>query len=154
MKKTAFGFLFLLFACHHPKADVNDIIKTDKEFSAMCIEKGMSEAFMKYAADDVIKMRPHEFPIMGKQELKKMFDAHASDGDLKFDWQPVKADIASSGDLGYTFGNWKIFIKGNSAAPDTTLYGNYVSIWKKQNDGTWKYELDGGNSTPAPDATN
>ncbi len=150
MKKIIIGSAILFSACSSPKSDVNEILNVDKEFSAMCMEKGMSEAFMKFAADDVVKMRPQEYPIMNRQDLQKMFDEHKSDGDLKFNWEPIKADIAASGDLGYTFGNWKIFVKGDGVMNDTTIYGNYISIWKKQKDGTWKYELDGGNVTPKP----
>jgi hypothetical protein len=29
-------------------------------------------------------------------------------------------------------------------------YGNYMSVWKKQDDGSWKFVLDGGNTTPPP----
>ncbi len=117
----------------------------------MCMDKGMQEAFIKYAADDVVKLRPGEAPIMNKPDLEKMFAEHAQDGVLKFQWTPVKADIAASGDLGYTFGNWSIFVKSDGTTRDTTIYGNYISIWKKQKDGSWKYVLDGGNSTPAPE---
>ncbi len=148
MKNLGWAVVVLFTVACSKKSDVNDILKIDKEFSAMCLEQGMETAFMTYAADDVIKMRPQEFPVMNKQELKRMFDEHAGDGNLKFGWEPVKADISSSGDLGYTFGNWKIFIPGDSLNNDTTLYGNYISIWKKQNDGSWKFVLDGGNATP------
>ncbi|MCW3082736.1 MAG: hypothetical protein JWP12_102 [Bacteroidetes bacterium] len=117
----------------------------------MCMDKGMQEAFIKYAADDVVKLRPGEAPIMNKPDLEKMFAEHAQDGVLKFQWTPVKADIAASGDLGYTFGNWSIFVPSDGTTRDTTIYGNYISIWKKQTDGSWKYVLDGGNSTPAPE---
>ncbi len=151
MKKIIAGSLILMFACNPPKADVNEILKTDKAFSAMCMEKGMSVAFMNYAAEDVVKMRPQEYPIMNKKDLQKMFDDHKNDGDLKFKWEPVKGDISSSGDLGYTFGNWQIVIKGGPTSKDTTVYGNYISIWKKEADGSWKYVLDGGNVTPKPE---
>jgi ketosteroid isomerase-like protein len=151
MKKLSVAVIVLLFACNQPKADVSEILKVDKAFSDMCMDKGMSVAFMNYAADDVVKMRPQEHPIMNKQDLKSMFDVHKNDGDLKFQWKAVKGDISSSGDLGYTFGNWEIFIKGGPTAKDTTIYGNYISIWKKQKDGSWKYELDGGNVTPKPE---
>lgn len=143
-----------MLACNSSRSsqkDLNDVLKTDREFSKMCLEKGMPEAFLLYAADDVIKMQPNDFPVMGKAELKNMFDSHAADGILKFGWEPVKSDISASGDLAYTFGNWKIFVEGDSLRNDTTIYGNYISIWKKQNDGTWKYVLDGGNTTPAPE---
>src|SRR3954470_11206754 len=132
MKKIICCLLLPFIACTSaPKADVNDILKTDKEFSALCLQEGMTVAFLKYAADDVVKMRPEEFPVMNKKELEKMFEDHKNDGVLKFSWEPLKADIAASGDLGYTFGNWKIFVKGDGAARDTTVYGNYISIWKK-----------------------
>jgi ketosteroid isomerase-like protein len=57
-------------------------------------------------------------------------------------WQPFKAE--ASGDLGYTIGNWKYQTK------DTIMYGNYCTIWKRQQDGNWKFVFDGGNNTPKP----
>ncbi len=148
MKKIACLSIVLFMACSSHKSDVNDILKVDQQFSAMCKEKGMVEAFTYFAADDVIKMQPQEFPIMNKVELKRMFKEHSVDGVLKFGWEPVKADISISGDLGYTFGNWKILVVGDPIMHDTIFYGNYVSIWKKQPNGDWKYVLDGGNATP------
>lgn len=61
------------------------------------------------------------------------------------EWYPVKVEVSKSADLGYTFGNW-IFtnVKGEKE------YGNYMTVWKKQKDGSWKYVIDGGNSTPEP----
>jgi len=152
MKKTIVLLLLPFFACNPPKADVKEILKADKEFSDMCMDKGMPEAFVHFAADDVVKLQPQDHPVMNKPELEQMFAEHASDGILRFEWKPVKADIAASGDLGYTFGNWTIFVKGDATTKDTTIYGNYVSIWKKQKDGSWKYVLDSGNATPPPDA--
>jgi ketosteroid isomerase-like protein len=31
---------------------------------------------------------------------------------------------------------------------DTTMYGDYVTVWQKQADGSWKYVADTGNDTP------
>lgn len=149
--KKIIAFVFIpLLACTTPKADVQQIIDADKAFSTMCMEKGMAEAFTAFAADDVVKLRPGELPVMNKKELEQMFAEHANDGVLKFKWEPVKADIAASGDLGYTFGNWQIHIAGDAITQDTTIYGNYVSVWKKQDDGKWKYVIDAGNETPKP----
>jgi len=62
-------------------------------------------------------------------------------------WTPIKADMAASGDLGYTFGNY-IFTAKNKEGKFVTTYGKYTSIWKKQKDGHWKVVLDMGNSGP------
>ncbi len=56
-------------------------------------------------------------------------------------WKPKGANVAASGDLGYTYGVYEI----HTSAQDTVLYGTYVSIWKKQQNGKWKFVLDSGN---------
>ena len=42
------------------------------------------------------------------------------------------------------------------AAPDATMmpvnHGKYCSVWKKQPDGSWKWVVDIGNSSPGPPA--
>src|SRR5690349_20881860 len=105
----------------------------------------MATAFIQYAADEVIKPNPNRQPIVGKEALVKFFEGAKQDFELT--WEPLKADV--DGSIGYTFGNW--FLKTKTPdLRDTTLYGNYVSIWKKQGDGTWKYVLDTGNPTHGP----
>ena len=119
------------------------LIKTDQDFSQMCSDKGMKEAFTFYSAEEVIKMREGEQPLFGKKELIQDLES-IPDGSMHLIWAPVKADV--SGDLGYTFGKWELRISGM----DTIQYGTYVTVWKKQPDGTWKFVLDAGNSAPRP----
>lgn len=66
-------------------------------------------------------------------------------------WTPVKADMAASGDLGYTYGNYVYTAKNKEGKP-VANYGKYTSIWKKQKDGQWKVVVDMGNSSPDPKA--
>ena len=54
----------------------------------------------------------------------------------------------ASENIGYTFGWWKYYTKKKSGS-DTVYQGVYITVWKKQKDGTWKYVIDGGNDTPA-----
>jgi ketosteroid isomerase-like protein len=64
-------------------------------------------------------------------------------------WTPVKADMAASGDLGYTYGTY-VFTSKNKEGKLVASYGKYTSIWKKQKDGEWKVVVDMGNSNPEP----
>jgi ketosteroid isomerase-like protein len=64
-------------------------------------------------------------------------------------WTPVKAEMAASGDLGYTYGNY-IYTAKNKEGKLVANYGKYTSIWKKQKDGQWKVVVDMGNSSPDP----
>ena len=64
-------------------------------------------------------------------------------------WTPIKAEMAASGDLGYTYGNY-VYTAKNKEGKLATSYGKYTSIWKKQKDGQWKVMVDMGNSGPNP----
>jgi ketosteroid isomerase-like protein len=124
------------------------LIENDLAFSRMSLEKGMNQAFIYYADDSVVILRDEKFPITGKNELIRTYTAR-SDSAMVLKWKPVRAGISRSNDLGYTFGDWELFLKDK----DTTLYGNYLTVWKKQADGTWKYVLDSGVDTPKPPAS-
>ncbi|MEI6682187.1 MAG: DUF4440 domain-containing protein [Bacteroidota bacterium] len=142
---TLLTVLILAGCCREQKSDPSLLIATDKAFSQMSVDKGLSAAFIFYADDSVVKVRNGNFPIIGKGEMTKAYKARPDTG-MILKWRPVRADIGRSNDLGYTFGIWELYIR----AKDTTLYGNYISIWKKQADGSWKYVLDAGSDTPKP----
>jgi ketosteroid isomerase-like protein len=146
MKK--FLVLFILLAACNPRHENVELqkqmlMKTDMDFCQMALDKGVKDAFIFYAADDVVMMRDGALPLFGKPDMIKNFGNNSRNG-VQLRWIPVKADV--SGDIGYTFGKWEMKIPGK----DTTWYGSYVTVWKKQEDGSWKYVLDGGNSTPKP----
>jgi len=125
----------------------DEVLKTDIAFNKMCQTEGFSKAFIEFAAADVILMRQNQFPIVGFDALKDRFSKLTSQP--KLSWYPRKADASASGDLGYTFGNWELVSKTASGS-DTTSYGVYITVWKKQINGKWKYVFDGGNDTPKP----
>lgn len=121
------------------------LMKADRDFSNMSIEKNVSEAFINFAAPDVILMRENELPIVGFDSLKKYYEKRKfSNSRLK--WEPLKAE--AEGDLGYTFGSWELDAKADDGS-DTAVYGLYSTVWKKQQDGSWKFVLDCGNRTPS-----
>lgn len=144
------SFLSLLLCCsflfsrNDHAAEVEKLRQTELAFSKMCGEKGMKESFIFYADQDVIKPRDEQFPIIGKDSLVASF-ARKSKETYQLEWTPARVEVSRSADLGYTFGNWIL-----TTAEGKKMYGNYVTFWKKQKDGTWKYVLDTGNSTPDP----
>ena len=109
----------------------------------MAAKEGFNNAILYYADSNLVKFEDTQFPIIGKAAFAASFDKNQ---DIKtISWKPVNAEIAQSGDIGYTWGNWKFIAK------DTAYYVNYFTAWKKQKDGSWKVTLDGGNSTPKPE---
>lgn len=140
--------LFIISSCAKQTTDNTDslkqeIINADISMSDLAVREGFYRALSQYASDEFVKFGEGKFPIVGRKE----FDDHYKEnpGSKTLTWKSVKAEVAISGELGYTWGNWKMELK------DTNYYGNYFTVWKKQNDGSWKMALDGGNSTPPQD---
>lgn len=122
---------------------LQSLVDAEKAFAAMSLEKGIKAAFLANLADDGILFRPG--PVNGKELWRKRPDSSAA----RLEWAPVFADIAASGDVGYTTG-WFIF----TPPPDLDQppgYGYFVTLWKKQADGSWKFAFDLGIGNEHPE---
>jgi ketosteroid isomerase-like protein len=127
-------------------AEKEAMMNTDREFSKMSVEKGSLEAFHYYLAEDG-KALPQKGEPRSKQDFQKLVELtknQAPNSSLK--WEPIFADMASSGNLGYTYGKYESTAL-DSLGNQQKTYGYYVSIWKKQKDGTWRFVFDAGNET-------
>ncbi|MFC1553068.1 YybH family protein [candidate division KSB1 bacterium] len=122
----------------------DNMIDTDREFSKYSVEHGRVEAFKKFMTDDAILFKEETPPINGREEYAKLME-NTGEGTLK--WDPYYADVASSGDLGYTLGKWEFYLTNAESEVDTSS-GYYVSIWKLQPDKTWKFVFDTGINNP------
>ncbi len=126
----------------------SEIRKTDSLFCVYSIENGFAIALVAFADSEVIKLNDGENPVYGIEKLIEK-SAGKENGESVISWKAIKIDVSQSCDLGYSFGNWEY--KTLTENGDTTYYGNYFTVWKKQKDGSWKYVLDGGNDTPKPE---
>ncbi len=116
-----------------------ELLSTDSAFSALSAKAGMKQAFIEFMDADGILLRPGYNPIIGANAVD--FLIQQNDTSYTITWQPQHAVVANAGDLGYTYGIYQLL----PHAMDTTLYGTYVSIWKKQKDSSWKFVLNTGN---------
>ncbi|HQQ96861.1 MAG TPA: hypothetical protein PLX35_06335 [Cyclobacteriaceae bacterium] len=139
------ALLTAVVACSNPDTSREEILAADRAFSKLSSEKGLTEAFLAFAADDLIKPSEGQQPVFGKEALRSSLQSATAASGYRLTWEPLRAEV--SGSLGYTFGAWTRQ-KINATPSDSTLYGNYVTIWKRQADGSWKWVLDTGNSTP------
>ena len=109
----------------------------DIAFSDLSAQKGMKAAFLEYLDSGLVLLRPNHYPIVGKDAQQYL--QNINDSSFTLTWKPDAAEVAATGDLSFTYGVYTLKQK------DTTIQGTYVSVWKKQADGSWKYVLDTGN---------
>src|SRR6185369_11119123 len=122
---------------------LQDMVKTEQAFSKMAEEQNARDAFMTFIADDGLLFRP------GAVNGKKWMNEHPvplSDKKPLLAWQPSFAGMAASGDMGFTTGPWEAKADINDEKPSG--YGHFVTVWKKQADGSWKFVVDLGISHP------
>jgi ketosteroid isomerase-like protein len=124
-------------------SDLDSLVNTERSFSRTAGERGTRAAFLAFLADDGIVFAPDP------QNGKKTWEARPARPGL-LSWEPIYADISAAGDLGYTTGPWEFRPKGADDKP--VAFGNFMTIWKKQADGSFKFLLDLGISNPQPTA--
>ena len=123
---------------------INSLVEAERAFARAALAKGIRDSFIENMTDESILFRPG--PVPGK---KWMMERAAPQGFLT--WRPIFADVSSAGDLGYTTGPWEFRPKSLSDKP--VAHGQFVTIWKKQMDGTWKFMVDLGTSNPPPESS-
>ncbi|MBV9209198.1 MAG: nuclear transport factor 2 family protein, partial [Acidobacteria bacterium] len=115
--------------------DLQAMVETERAFAQTATEKGIRDSFLAFIADEGILFRPTA--VNGKQFLEKQ---KPRPGYLT--WQPAYADISGAGDMGMTTGPWQFREKGPEDKP--VAFGNFMTVWRKQADGSWKFAIDFG----------
>ena len=106
-------------------AATESVSAADTAFAELGQKTGTQAAFTTYAAEDAVQLA-HTM-IFGRAAIHQLFD-----GAPPIQWTPMAGDAAR--DLGYTVG---AYTAGSSR-------GNYLTVWRLEPDGSWRYVLDGG----------
>jgi len=140
------GFVSLAFGQRQPdKSPLQAMVDTELTFARLAADKGTREAFMTFIADDGVLFRPTA--VNGKQWFKE-HPAPTSDKRPLLSWYPVFAGVARAGDMGYSTGPWDF--KRDFHDEKSVAWGHFLTIWKKQANGEWKFAIDLGISNPQP----
>ncbi len=116
----------------------------DSSFSDLSYRMGVAYAFANTVAPDGVVFGDPQL-LIGPVAIEEYLSVRAGQSSLV--WQPVFAWVAASRDLGFTVGESTSTGRGASGAAVQRM-GKYLTVWKRQSDGTWKFVIDGGNSAP------
>jgi ketosteroid isomerase-like protein len=109
--------------------------------------QGGGAAFAKWFAPDAVVLSNGKAPVIGQAAIAATADWSPTQYHLT--WTPEGARMSASGDMGFTWGSYEGRSKDRDGTPTVTT-GRYMTVWKKQSDGSWKVELDASNQAPPP----
>ncbi len=101
---------------------------------------GVGKAFHLYADTSVAMVRGNDSLITGRMGVKAYYSRPVYDR-AQVEWGPDFIDVAQNGDLAYSYGRYH-WTLADSTGKTSEFRGRYLTIWKKQADGSWKYVWD------------
>ncbi len=123
----------------HPAQGVMD---ADRAFAARAKQVGPGPAFAEYAESRVLMLNDPE-PGTDAGDLATLFGPG-----LEIDWAPMDGAVSVDGTLGYTWGKARYFRQKPDGTREELPPSRYVTIWRQQKDGSWKFLADGGLHAP------
>lgn len=156
MKKlsTLLALLFSLsvFAADKPDREKlkAEVAKMEDAFCAMGREKGLLAAFQHFAAPDVAFIDTDPRKFRGPEAvLQRMGQDQPG---VKLTWSASFTDVSDDGTMGYNYGRFESRRPGPDGK-EIVRGGFFLTIWKRQPDGSWRYVMDtGAPDRPAPPA--
>lgn len=97
-----------------------------------------AKALASMYADDAALANPGEDLVRGKTAIEQATAAFAADPNLKVAFEANRIQVASSGDLAYTRGRYTMTMTNPETGKPETGTGHYLTVWRKQADGSWK----------------
>ena len=124
-----------------------ELLRADQAFSEAIGREGLSLWSSFFTAEGSM-IQEGVGEIRGTEAMQAAMDATAG-AVTSFSWTPERAEVSDGGDMGYTVGNFRTALMGPDGV-ELESTGMYVSIWRRQADGSWKVEMDLGNPMTGP----
>jgi len=150
---SSFGAATLVACTAAPTIDLqaerDALMEADRAwYTAYSASEDRAGAFVAQTAEGVTLLPPDAPLAEGQEAVHGVIAMLEGLPGFSVSWIPVAADVGSAGDLGYTRGTYEMRFDGPDG-PITTL-GKYLTVWKKQADGSWLVTADMFNADAPP----
>lgn len=141
--------LFAISSCNQQpvvdqKAEGEKLMELSREWA----KSQSNEEYLKYWAEGALLKGPGQPALKGKLAIAKMLDENADIPGFEVNWEPQEAFVSKSGDLGYLIEN-TYFAHNDSLGNQVKLFCKVLTIWEKQEDGSWKNVVDFASADPS-----
>ena len=122
-----------------PSTDLNTeraaLLQLDQTLFKAAATEGYSQTLLRHLSEHARLHRNGRLPLLGKTAIRAYLagDASLAQG------EPLKADVARSNDLGYTYGSYELRARQTAAMVEK---GFYARVWRRNSAGQWEIVLD------------
>lgn len=128
-------------------AEAAAIMKADTDFAASVAARDRTR-FLSFIADVTTFNGGTAGETHGRDAVMKDWSDFFDPAGPTLSWTPTKAEVVGGGDLGYSTG--RSLLKGKDAKGATVeRRAEYLTVWRKQKDGSWRVVFDTGSALPA-----
>lgn len=115
-----------------------------------------AQAIVNHYADDASVEMPNMAIMTGKPAITAGLKDFLSDPNMALTFESAQVEVSKGGDLAYTRGSYSITMTDSKTKKPVVEKGKYVTVYRKQADGSWKAVQDINNAdapaAPAPAA--
>jgi len=134
------------------EAERSLLLETDRaQAEAYSTSENPLDTIFASFADDARVLAPGIPMAEGREASRAVFEKLRSLPGYSLEYSPVIAEVGGAADLGYTIGTYHMKLPGSDGII-ADIDGKYLTIWKRQPDGTWKVAVDmfNANGPPVP----
>ena len=122
------------------------IMQADRDFN-QATQANRAEGWNSYFAENAAV--PSTPPLAGKKAIAEHYQKVFADQNFTLKWEPTKAEVFPGGKMGYTTGKYVARFR-DKAGTLMEQTGRYITVWRKQADGSWKIVTDTGSDDGPP----
>jgi len=140
-----------------PKADIGAIKEAitadEKAWSDQFQDKLRTvDTLTSHYASDAFFLAPGVGPTSGIDAIRKAYEAGLKDPNFNISFAADKVDVAESGDLATSHGRFTETYTDPATKTAKSDSGTFLTVYRKQADGSWKAVEDWAVADPAPAA--
>ncbi len=132
--------------------DVKAILELERQAREAAEAKDL-DRYVSFYADDASLFWPGVPMVTGRAAIREFMGAFLSMPAFSLIFETAKVEVSGAGDLAYSYGTNRVTLV-DPAGNRMKDRGKYVTVYRKQPDGSWKVIADIGNSdlpTPVPE---
>jgi uncharacterized protein (TIGR02246 family) len=118
------------------------IMAADRAFDSATAASRI-DGWAPFFADSGRQIDGHGDFVIGRDAIRAHMGAFLGDTTIQLRWQPDHARVSDDGTLGYSMGR----AETRKRSGDSSIVverARYLTVWRKQRDGSWKVDADIG----------